>query len=93
MFGLDLTAPGVPVAGTPPVQPNRPPPEQRVVEGTEQSRLQQQDTATLTAESQNALGDFADSVRQFVQILDATGNVSVASSVSGFLTGRIDIYA
>ena len=91
MFGQTNSIGAAVAAGTTQVPVSRPPPVQRVVEGTEQARLQQQQTrATLAKPS--PLKQLSDSARQFADVLDTTGSVQVAMSISGFRAGHLDVY-
>jgi hypothetical protein len=93
MLGQDLSVAAAAAAGATQIQPARPQPEQRVVEGTGKSRLPDQETASMLAQPPSALQQLSSSARQFADILDSTGNVQLAASISGFRGGYLDVYA
>lgn len=93
MLGADHSIQAVPYTGPADVRPSQPPPPQRVVESAARSTLHQQQTQSMYARLPSGLEQLVDSARQFADILDSTGNVQVASFVSGFRVGSIDTYA
>ncbi len=93
MLGQDSTTAAVAAAGAPQVPLNRPRPEQRVVEGTAKSTLQQFQTGPMFARMPTAIEQLSRSARQFARVLESTGSVQVASGVSGFVVGYVDTYA
>lgn len=94
MLGHDSTLqPVVGVGGPQAALPSRPQPEVRVVETAAKSDLQKQQTRSTSTNGQTGKDQFVKSVRRFADVLDSTGNVWVASSVSGFRTSGLDIYA
>lgn len=93
MLGADTSIPAAPVAAAAAVRPIQPQPEQRVVESSARATLQEQFTGSVMSQGPSAIDQLAESARQFAEILDRTGNVQVASSVSGFRVGQIDTYA
>jgi hypothetical protein len=93
MLGADASIQAVPLAGAAAVRPSQPQPETRVVESTSRASLQQQHARSTLARLPSALEELAASARQFAEVLDSTGNVQVASSVSGFRVGHLDTYA
>ena len=93
MLAQDVTTSAAAVAGVPPGYYSRPPSQPRVVESAGNASLRQQQTASMLAEPPSAVQRLADSARQFAEILETTGNVFVASSVSGFRSARVDVYA
>lgn len=93
MVSADTSVHAVAYAGAAAQRPIEPPPQQRVVESTAQATLQQQQTASMYARMPSPVQDLVASARQFADILDRTGNVQVASSVSGFRVGFVDTYA
>ena len=92
MLGPDLTVSAVAAAGTAQTPVTRPPPEQRVVEEAAGAHLQRQETGTLSPRSPSPLRELSESARQFADVLDTTGSVQVASSISGFQPGHLDMY-
>lgn len=94
MFGAEFSGQSVPFAPVPLQQRVvQPPPPQRVVEGAHRATLQSQDFGTMYARMPSPLQQLSESARQFADILESTGNVMVASSVSGFRVGHVDVYA
>jgi hypothetical protein len=93
MFGQDYSVQAVVTAGAPLVQSSRPPPEPRAVEGLAKARLRQQSANTTLAPSPTAVERLSASARQFADVLDATGSLSMAASISGFRAGQLDVYA
>ena len=91
MLGVDSTSPVVPYSGPVQVRANSPPPELRVVEDVARTTLAARHA--ISPAIPNALDEFVASVRQFAEILDTTRNVAMASSVSGFHVGVLDVYA
>ncbi len=93
MLGTDISVQAVPVAAaTAALKPSQPQPETRVVERSTRSTLQQQSGSSYTPTG-SSLERLAASARQFAEVLDTTGSVQVASSVSGFRVGFLDTYA
>jgi len=78
----------VPTHAVPPPAPATTP---RAVESTAQSTLQQQGSVTVAPHA-SPIQELARSARQFAEILDATGNVQIASVISGFRLGHLDTY-
>lgn len=93
MLGAESSMSAVPFAATAALRPVQPPPEVRVVENTARASLRQQHTGTHISRPPSAVDDLIQSARQFADILDRTGNLQVASSVSGFMVGGLDTYA
>jgi hypothetical protein len=91
MLDSSSLVPAAPVP-THAVQPPASATTPRIVESTAQSTLHQQGGVTV-APQLNPLQELARSARQFAEILDATGNVQVASVISGFRLGHLDTYA
>lgn len=78
-------------AAAPPVTA-RPPPAPRVVESA--PRVRQSTLEFRPAHGRpTSLDELAASVRQFAEVLEATGSVPLASSVSGFRSMYLDLYA
>ena len=92
MLGPDLTVGAVAAAGAAQTPVTRPPPEQRVVEEAAGSNLQRQETGTVSARASSSLQELSKSARQFADVLDTTGSVQVATSISGFQAGHLDMY-
>jgi hypothetical protein len=93
MFAPDITPGAAAVAGVMQALSSRPQLTQRVVEDTARPELQQQGTGTLSDRAPTELQQLSKSARQFADLLDKTGNVQVASAISGFRAGRLDMYA
>lgn len=93
MLGADHSIQAVPYTGPADVRPSQPPPQQRVVESAARSTLDQQQTRSMYASPPSGLQQLVSSARQFADILDSTGNVQVASYISGFRVGALDTYA
>jgi hypothetical protein len=97
MLGPDLTVSAVAVAGASQVPVTRPPPTPRPVERTAESRLDQQQTTDQPAEQLAATDEtvqrLISAARVFANLLDATGDVRVAESLSGFRGGQLNVYA
>jgi hypothetical protein len=93
MLGQDFTTSALPPAGLAHVQPVRPQPVQRTVESVAKSHVRRFDTPSMYAAPPSAIEQLSSSARQFADVLDTTGNVQVASSVSGFVVGHVDLYA
>lgn len=92
MFGTDLSVQAVPYTGPPPPRPSQPEPQQRVVEGSGEADLRPRGGA-LQAPAPSRVEQLKHSARQFVQLLESTGSVVVASSISGLRVGQLDTYA
>ena len=92
MFGQDLTVSAVATAGAAQTPVTRPPPEPRVVEKAAGGNLRRQETGVLDARAPTPLRELSKSARQFADLLDTTGSVQVASSISGFRAGHLDMY-
>ena len=92
MFGQDFSVGAAAAAGAALTPVSRPQPEQRVVESTAHAQLRQRDAGSNFARAPSALEQLSSSARQFADVLDATGSVQVASSVSGFQAGHLDMY-
>jgi hypothetical protein len=90
MVGVDSTSPAVPNFGPVQVRANAPPPEQRVVEAVAHATLAARHA--VSSPVPDSLDAFVSSVRKFAQVLDSTGNVQMAASVSGFNVGVQDVY-
>jgi hypothetical protein len=97
MLGPDLTVSAVAVAGVNQVPVTRPPPTPRPVESTAGPRLDPQQTSQQGAEQapqvDESLRNLVRAARIFANLLDATGDVRVAQSLSGFRAGQFDVYA
>jgi hypothetical protein len=93
MFGQDYSVQAVATAGAPLVQSSRPPPEPRAVENVAKARVRQQSTGTTLAPPPTPAQRLSASARQFADVLDATGSLYMAASVSGFRAGQLDLYA
>ncbi len=91
MLGLEVTTPAVPAAGALHAPASRPPPETRTVEPTTEAPRRQAATPR-TAQPSPALDDLIASARAFANLLDATGSVQLASTLSGFQPGGLDLY-
>jgi hypothetical protein len=92
MFGPDFSSGAAAVAGVVPVPASGPQPEQRVVENTGRSQLARQETGALYSRRPPDLQQLSASARQFADLLDTTGNVQIASAISGFRAGHVDMY-
>jgi hypothetical protein len=92
MLGQDLTVSAVAAAGAAQTPVTRPPPEHRVVEKAAGSNLRRQETGVLAPRTPSPLRELSDSARQFADLLDTTGSVQVAASISGFQAGHLDMY-
>jgi hypothetical protein len=68
-----------------------PAPAPRVVESTTGGTSHETPGSTL-APPGTPIDELAASARQFAEILDSTGNLEIASSVSGFRIGHLDTY-
>lgn len=93
MFGQATSVPVPPAAGltTGPVrQPERV--EPRAVESTDSSRPRSHASAT-DAPPMQSVKRLSESARLFAEVLETTGSVQVAASVSGFIIGQLDLYA
>ncbi len=88
---LNTTAVSVGAVTAPPAA--RPPPVHRVVESAPRARQQPLETGSTYAQPPTALEELTASVRQFADVLEITGNVHIASSVSGFRAMFLDLYA
>ncbi len=97
MLGPDLTVSAAAVAGVSQVPVTRSPPTPRPVENTAGSRLDQQQTSQQSAaqapQIDESLQNLSRAALTFANLLDATGDVRVAASLSGFRTGQFDTYA
>jgi hypothetical protein len=93
MFGPDISTGAAAVAGIVPMPIHRPQPERRTVESTAHAKLEQQTTGSMLAQPPSALQQLSASARQFADLLDTIGSVQVASAISGFRAGHIDVYA
>jgi hypothetical protein len=93
MLGADSSIQAVPNIAAAAVRPAQPRPEQRVVESAQRSTLHQQYSGSVSAGPPSAVEQLVESARQFADVLDSTGNVQVASTVSGFRVGFLDTYA
>jgi hypothetical protein len=91
MFGPDFSTATAAVAGVAPV-PAQPQPQPRVVEETARPQLARQETGTLSSRPAADLQQLSASARQFADLLDTTGNVQIASAISGFRAGHLDMY-
>jgi hypothetical protein len=92
MFGPDFSTGVAAAAGMVPVPVSRPPPEQRVVEDTARAELRHQHTRSALGQGPSELQQLSESARQFADLLDTTGNLQVASAISGFRAGHLDMY-
>lgn len=93
MFSQDFSTQAVSAAAAPSVQLTRPPPEPRAVESLSKARVRQESGGTTLAPAPTALQQLSASARQFADVLDATGSLNVATIVSGFHAGQLDVYA
>lgn len=98
MLGPDISAQAVSHVGPVPAPVRPVEPEQRVVEDTAQTNTGQQEPGSELAQSPQtsaamAIQRLSTAARIFASILDSTGDVEVASTVSGFRTPRLDTYA
>lgn len=93
MFGQDYSLGAPSAAGAVAVQVSRPQPAPRVVEGSSKARLQQHETPSMYVKPPSSLQQLSSSAREFADVLDRTGNVDVAVSISGFRSARLDVYA
>lgn len=93
MFGQDFSVTAASVIGATHTPVSRPQPQQRVVEGTAKPQLPQPDIGSMYAKPPSALERLSSAARQFADVLDTTGSVQVASSVSGFPVNHVDLYA
>ena len=93
MLGPDLTVSAVPVAGAAAAPAPRPPPEPRTVESSAEAQLDGQQSAAQPDLTPDSLKRLISSARTFAALLDATGDVRMAASLSGFRAGQLDIYA
>jgi hypothetical protein len=91
MFGPDFSTAPAAVTAVAPV-PVRSPPPQRVVEDTAQPQLSHQETGTLLSPPAADLRRLSASAREFADLLDKTGDVQIASAISGFRRGHFDMY-
>ncbi len=92
MFGPDFSTGVAAVAGMVPVPVSRPQAEQRVVEDTARAELRHQHTGSALGQMPADLQRLSESARQFADLLDTTGNLQVASAISGFRAGHLDMY-
>lgn len=81
----------LPAAATPHL-PVRSPPEVRTVEPATESAAPRTDTPSQHAHQQTSLRQLVQSAMAFANVLANTGNVYVASTVSGFRV-PLDVYA
>lgn len=93
MLGVESTAHTMPYTGPPQLAQSRPQPEQRVVEGSEQTTSSRTRTGSTGEWTQSTVARLVASARQFAAILDTTGDVRAASSVTGFPVRYVDLYA
>jgi hypothetical protein len=93
MFGPDYSAGTAAAAGMVPVLLSRPQPQQRTVEDTARATLQHQESGSTLAQAPSELQQLSQSARDFADLLDTTGNVQVASALSGFRARHLDMYA
>ncbi len=93
MLGTSIPMQAVPYTGAVVARPSQPVPAQRVVESTAEVTLQRHSTASMYAAPPSSAQQLASSARQFADVLDTTGNVQIASSVSGLRIGFLDTYA
>ena len=93
MLGQDASVHAISAAPTPHVRPVNPRPQQRVVEDVAKASVRRQDSRPTPRTPVTDLKRLSESARQFAEVLDSTGNVYVASSVSGFRSGALDVYA
>ncbi len=93
MFSTNLSTTGVPYGGPLQVALSRPPPQPRVVENVSHTTLRQYESGPANPRLPSALEELAYSARQFAELLDTTGSVAVASSISGLPVGGLDMYA
>ncbi len=94
MLGSEVSATAAASAGpTPAPTPQVQQAQRRVVEGVERSTLRQQSTGSALSKSGAGNADLVASARQFIKLLEATGNVQVASRLSGLKIGGVDLYA
>lgn len=93
MVGADFSLQAVPYVAPVAARPSQPQPETRAVESSAESTLQRHHAGSTLARQPSAVDQLVDSARQFADILDTTGNVQVASVVSGFRVGHVDTYA
>ena len=91
MFGPDISA-AAPAIGALAAVPVRPQPQPRVVEETDRPQLGHQETGTLASPPAPDLRQLSASARQFADLLDTTGNVQIASAISGFRAHGLDVY-
>jgi hypothetical protein len=47
----------------------------------------------MIADPPSSIEQLSSSARQFADVLESTGSVVVASSISGFRMGHLDVYA
>jgi hypothetical protein len=93
MLGQDGSAGAIGAVAAPHLPQGQPRDVVRVVESSAKATLQRQQTRSATAPAPNAAQRLSSSARQFADVLDTTGSVQVASSVSGFRIGALDLYA
>jgi len=93
MVNTSLSTQGVPYGGPLEVALSRPPPQPRVVENVAHATLRQYESSPAYGRLPSALEELAYSARQFAELLDSTGSVAVASSISGLPVGGLDVYA
>jgi hypothetical protein len=92
MFGPDLATGAAAVTGIVPVLAQAPQPAQRVVESTARSALEHRETGSMITSPPSDLQQLSKSAREFADLLDTTGNLQVASAISGFRAGHLDMY-
>jgi hypothetical protein len=93
MVGADFSLQAVPHMAPTAARPSQPQPETRAVESSAESTLQGHHAGSTLARMPTAIDQLVESARQFAEVLDTTGNVQVASTVSGFRIGHVDTYA
>jgi hypothetical protein len=79
----------MPYTGPPQLLPSRPEPEQRVVEGSAETTLGH----NRTDSPGQAAARLSASARAFAAIVETTGDVQVASNITGFPIRHVDLYA
>lgn len=93
MLGPDSSVGAAAAIGATQTPISRPQPQQRVVEGSAKPRLPQHDVGSMYAKPPSTLARLSSAARQFADVLDTTGSVQVASTVSRFPVGHLDVYA
>ncbi len=82
-----------PAIGPPPPRSGQTPAERRVVESTDQARLHEQGSATTPRGGAGKLAELSHAARRFAEVLETTGSVALAASISGFSPGGLDTFA